>query len=78
MSLASAVLAKTANFREVLELRPCDAVQPLVELRVLTWYADAKRSEEPQLRFQAMVGPQGLLQLRNASEALLGTSQHTP
>jgi hypothetical protein len=78
MPTASALLAETANFREELELRPCDAVHPLVELRVVTWYAVAKRPEEPQLRFQAMVDPQGLLQLKNALEPLLGTSKHTP
>lgn len=78
MPTASALLAETANFREVLELRPCGAVHGLVELRVVTWYADAKQPEEQQVRFRAIVGPQGLIQLRDALEFFLAHSQHMP
>lgn len=78
MATASALLAETANFREVLELRPCGAVDPLVELRVLTWYADAKQPEEPQVRFRAIVGLRGLVRLKDTLETFLARSQHMP
>lgn len=66
-----ALLTESANFREVVELRPCDALHPLVEMRITSWYLDAKDPESAQVRFQALVAPEALSGLRNALEAVL-------
>lgn len=73
----SALLAKSANYCEVLELRSCDAPPRLVEIRIPSWYRDAKKPESPQARFRTQVAPEALLGPNNALEAFLTRSSPT-
>lgn len=70
----STLLAESDNYREVLELRPCDAVPSLVEIRISSWWRDAKSPASPQLRFQTFVAHDALMGLKNAVEAVLARS----
>lgn len=74
----SALLAESANFRQILELRPCDALQPLIEIRISSWYADANDPESPQVQFQTLAAPEALSELRNALEIVLARSAGWP
>lgn len=74
----SALLTESANFRQVVEFRPCGALQPLVEIRITSWYLDAKDPESPQVRFQTLVAPDALSALRSALDAILARSGGCP
>lgn len=69
---ASALLARSENFRQVLELRPCDALPSSVEIRITSWFLDAKDPDSPQVRFRTMSSPDALSGLKDALEAFLG------
>jgi hypothetical protein len=71
LTAGSALLAESNNFREVLELRPCGAVPSLVEIRISSWWRDAKQPETPQVRFQTFITPETLYGLKDALEAVL-------
>lgn len=72
-SANSALLAHSANYRQIVELRPCDVVPTLVELRILSQCLEANHPERLQVRFQAMVPRQGLEELHRCIEAVLAT-----
>jgi hypothetical protein len=74
----SALLTKSVSFHQVFELRPCAAVPPLIEIRITSWYLDAKDPESGQVRFLTMATPEALLDLKNALEALLARSGRFP
>lgn len=52
------------------ESRPCDALLPLIEARISSWYTVAKDPESPQVRFQTLATPDALSGLKNALEAV--------
>lgn len=73
-SANSALLAHSANYRQIVELRPCDAVPALMELRILSEYLDGKHPGDLQVRFRAMVERPALQDLQRCLRAVLEAS----
>lgn len=72
---ASALLAHSANYREELELHPCDAVPCLVHLQVVSWYSDAKGPSEGRVRYRTAVPKAALHGLRQAIDAVIADGE---
>jgi hypothetical protein len=68
---ASALLASSQNYRVELELHPCDAVPSLVHVRIVSWFSDAKRPDEPQIRYRTTATRDALIRVRDAIDAAL-------